>query len=208
MVGLAEEPIKLPFVLPFLSALVFFGQIVPRRQLFESLAEELIIFVVGTPGIASLRDPVLQIFLELIKAEYLGVDETSVEDPLHQDLQFGEPEQGDRAFPGPDVAFALRSQLGIAKKAGGRAAVEFAPQGNHSERLEHASANEFIGIWIEDDVVKRLRITIENRGHDSVAGRGYRISEDLFGLRAPQQTRERSVGGPFSPFSEQMKDEK
>jgi hypothetical protein len=75
-------------------------------------------------------------------------------------------------------------------------------------RLEHASANEFIGVWIEDDVVKRLWITIENRCHDTVAGRGYRISEDLFGLWAPQQKRERFVGGPFSPFSEQMEDEK
>jgi hypothetical protein len=112
LVRLAEEPIKLSLVLPLLSALVVFGQIAPPRQLFDRLAEELIISVVGMPRIASLRDPASQILLELIKAEYLGIDETSVKGPLDQDLQFGKPDQGNRAFPaGPDIGLALRPQV-------------------------------------------------------------------------------------------------
>jgi hypothetical protein len=141
------------------------------------------------------------------------VDETSIENPPDQNLQIAKTEHGNGALPAePDVAEPLRLQfvVGVAEKAAGQRPIELSLQGNHGEGLAHARSDELLGIGIENNLAKRLRVAVEDRSHDTVAGRRDRIAEDRIGFvgRTPQQTCQRSVGGLFPPLPEQMKDEK
>jgi len=54
-----------------------------------------------------------------------------------------------------------------------------------------------LGIGVQDDVVERLRIAIEDGRDDAVTGRGDAVTEDPidFTARKPQQTCQRSVSG-------------
>ena len=68
--------------------------------------------------------------------------------------------------------------------------VEFAPQDQHGDRLAHPRSNELVGIWVEDDLVERVRIAVENRRHDPMCGARYSAAQDRIDLvvRTSQQT--------------------
>src|SRR5208283_2106043 len=214
MVWLAEEAIEfvqLPPLLPVLA--VRLSEAVPSGQLFDSVTKKGIFVVAGSPRFARPLDAAFQIPFEIIEAEQVRVDEASLEGPLDQNPQLAKAEHGNRTLPAePDVAVALRPQFveGVAEKAPGKMPIEFFAQGDHGDGLAHARPDELLGIGIENDVVKRLRVAGKDRSHDTVAGRGGRITEDRIGFisRTPEQTRQRYVSGPLSPLPEQMKNEK
>ena len=93
---------------------------------------------------------------------------------------------------------------------GNQRPVEVTPEHQHGERLAHAGPDEFVGIRVENDLVERLRIAIEDRRHDAMGGAGDAVAENRieFVFRTSQHPSQRSVGGFLSPFAEQMKDEK
>ena len=150
-------------------------------------------------------DAVLQILFEIAAAEKVQLDETAVKGPLDQNSQLAHPEHGNSALPAvPDVARGLGLQfvVRVAQKAPDQIPIEFSAQGDHGEGLAHAGPDEFFGIRIENDVAERLRIAIEQRGHDTVACQGDPVTEnriDLIG-GTPQELRQRSVAGLFPPL--------
>ncbi len=84
----------------------------------------------------------------------------------------------------------LQLHIGVAKKSLDLIPFEFSAQGDHSEGFAHGGADKLLGLRIENDVVERLRITVEDRGHHTVTGRGDGIPENRLGFLggAPQET--------------------
>ena len=210
---LSEEKFKFigfPPLLPVLA--IVLRKAVPSRQLFDRVTKNFVFIVAGSPRFARSLDTVFQILYEIIEAEQVPVDETSIKSTLDQNLQLAKAEHGNGALPAePDEAVVLRPQfvVGVAEKAPNEIPIEFAAQGDHGEGLAHARPDELLGIGIENDVEERLRVSVIHRSHDVVAGLGCRISQDRTGFVSgtPKQTRQRSVGCPLPPLPEQMKDE-
>ena len=189
---LAEDAIKLGKVLPLLLVFaVSLREALPSGQFFDSVAKKLEFIIARCRWFARVPDTAPQSVLEIIEAEKSPVDKTAVESPLYQDLQFMNPKHSDGALPaGPDEAEPLRSQFveGVAEKARGEISIELAAQRNHGESFAHAGADELLGIGIENNVEEGLRVAVKDRGHDTVAGRSGRVTENCVGfvIRAPQ----------------------
>jgi len=120
-------------------------------------------------------DAASEIFLEMVESENVAVDEAAVERFFHQGLQIDHAEHCNGALPtDPDIALCLWSHFskGIAKKTACHCPVEFSPNSDHSEGFAHARPNEFFGVRVQDDVVERLKVAIEQRRHNAVARGG------------------------------------
>ena len=87
--------------------------------------------------------------------------------------------------------------------------IEFSPQGDHCERLTHAGSEVFIGVRVQDDLVKRVGIAIEDRRHHAVTRGGDPITEDRIDLVAgnPHQTCQGPIRDLFLPLPEEVEDE-
>ena len=53
---------------------------------------------------------------------------------------------------------------------------------DYGESLAHPGADELIVTGIENNVEERLRIAVKDRGHNPVAGRSGRVTENCVGL--------------------------
>src|SRR5712691_7446522 len=118
-------------------------------------------------------DGPLQVSFEMLEAQPARVDIAAPEGLLDERLELDEAEHRDRALPTlPDEAVAPRLEVGIARPQEARSlcARQLVAQGQHGERLAHPRAYEFVCLRLQDHVVERLRIAIENRGHDPMAG--------------------------------------
>jgi hypothetical protein len=70
----------------------------------------------------------------MLKAEPMAVNETAIEGPFDEDLEFGEGEHRNGRLPAlPDVAFGLWLQFneGVAEKSAYHIAIEFPTQHQH-----------------------------------------------------------------------------
>src|SRR5437899_9552081 len=120
-------------------------------------------------------DPASEILLEMVESENVAVDKAAVERFLYQELQIAHAQHCNRALPAyPDIALCLWPHLdeSVAKEPACFCPIEFSLDGDHREDFAHARSNEFFGVWVQDNVVKRLRVAIENRRHHSMARRG------------------------------------
>jgi hypothetical protein len=162
---LVEDAIELGELLPLLPLrVVLFCEAVPSGQLLDSITKQSLFVVVRLPRVAEPLDAAFQIPFEIIEAEYVPVDETSIESPPEQTLQFAKAEHGDGALPAnPYEAASLRQQsvIGVAEKTAGAIPIEFPEQGDHGESLAHARSDELLGVGVENDVVKRLGVAVE-----------------------------------------------
>jgi len=197
--------LKLPPLIPVLA--IVLREAVPFGQLFDRVTKNFVFIVAESPRFAGPLDTVFQILFEFIEAEQVPVDETSVESPLDQNLQLAKAEHRNGALPAePDEAAALRLQFveGVAEKALGEIPVKFSAQADHGEGLAHARPDELLSVGIQNDVVKRLRVAVEDRSHDTVACQGDPVTEDRIDFigGTPQELRQRSVAGLFPPLSQ------
>src|SRR5207245_1355630 len=88
--------------------------------------------------------------------------------------------------------------------------IEVSPERYHSERLAHPGSDELLGVRVQDDLIKRVGVAIEDRRYDAVGRGGDAVTEDRIDLLAgkSQQASQRSISDLFPPLSEQMEDEK
>ena len=152
------------------------------------------------------------ILLEILEAKPVAIAEAAIEGPFDQDFEFAQAEHRDGGLPAlPDKAMRLGSNFveGIAEKSGDQGPIQFPSHHQHGERLAHAGPDVLFGIRVEDDLVERLRIAIEDRRDDAMGGARDAVAEDRidFVLRTFRQACQRSVGGFLSPLAEQMEDE-
>ena len=80
----------------------------------------------------------------------------------------------------------------------------------HGNRLTHPRADEFVCLLIQNDVIQRIGIAVENRRHHAVRRLRDRITDDRVEYLAgqPQECRQWPVRRLFAPLTEQMKDKK
>ena len=69
--------------------------------------------------------------------------------------------------PTPDIALRLWPHLdeSVTEETAYHCPMESSPRSNHGEGFAHACPNEFLGVRVQDNVVERLRVAIENRRH-------------------------------------------
>jgi hypothetical protein len=74
---------------------------------------------------------------------------------------------------------------------------------------QHARAHVVVRLGIQDQVIERLRIAVEKRCDDAVAGFGDGIAEHPIQRlpAAAQQAGRQPVGGRFAPFGKQVEGE-
>jgi hypothetical protein len=70
-----------------------------------------------------------------------------------------------------------------------RCPVESSPNSDHGEGFAHPRADELFGVRVQDDVEERLRVAIEYRRHDAMAGCRHAVAEDRIDFRAREQSR-------------------
>ena len=128
-----------------------------------------------------------EILLEVVEPENVAVNEAAVERSLHENLQIAHAQGRNGTLPAdPDVALGLWPYLdeSIAEEPACHCPIEFTPQGHHREGLVHARSNKFVSVRVQDDVVERVRVAIENRRHDTVTGGRNAVAEDPIDLGA------------------------
>src|SRR6267154_1427023 len=126
-----------------------------------------------------------EFLLEVVEPENVAVNEAAVERSLHENLQIAHAQGRNGTLPAdPDVALGLWPYLdeSVAEEPACQCPIEFTSQGHHREGFVHARSNEFFGIRVQDDVVERLRVAIENRRHDTVTGGRNAVAEDPIDL--------------------------
>src|SRR6266446_10509650 len=165
LVGQAEDWISVGLLPPpLLVLIVLLGEAIPVGQLVDGVAEKRIFVIVRTPRFTRALDAPLEILLEIIESKNVAVNEAPVESLLHQNFQVAEAEHRNGALPAdPGIIFGLRLHLHkeVTEKAASQIPIEFSPQDDHGEGLDHAGPEVFIGIRVENDVVERLRIAVE-----------------------------------------------
>jgi hypothetical protein len=152
----------------------------------------------------------LQIVLEVLEVGHHRIDEATLEGFSHQRLELVHGEQRHRALPAvPDHGIIPGLQLVETRpqKTGKLGSVELAAESEKDEAVEHASAQELVRFGIPDDLVNRVRIAVENIGHDAVAGRSDGIAKDPVDTGPAQETRQRAIGRFFPPLPKQMERE-
>src|SRR5579864_9132463 len=104
----------------------------------------------------------------MMETEPRAADELLSEHLLDKRFEVRKTKQCDGALPAiPDKAFVLRIDLRVTgtEEPGCLRARQPAVQRHHSNCFKHPGPDEFLRIRIENDLVERLRIAIENGSH-------------------------------------------
>src|SRR6516164_5542885 len=123
----------------------------------------------------------------MIETKDVAVNEAPVKSLLDQSFQVSHAEHRNGALPAdPGEVLRLRLEVckGVTQEPTRQYPIQFSPEGDHSERLAHARPDELFGVRVQDDVVEWLRVAIEYRCHDAVAGCGDAVAEDCIYLVA------------------------
>src|SRR5438132_12626888 len=109
-------------------------------------------------------DTLSEILLEMVEPKNVLVDESSVESFLHQNFQVAQAEHRNSALPAdPGITLCLRQHLheDVTEESASQIPIEFSPQGDHGEGLDHAGPEVPIGTRVQDALAERVRIAVE-----------------------------------------------
>ena len=184
----------------------------PARQLFDGIPEQFE-FILPLPRLRFGINGTLQIPLEMLECQPGRTDEAALERLLDLWLELAELQHGNGSLPAlPGKAFVLRLQVGVAgsQKSRRLLARQPAAQGHNDQSVEHARSDELVRSRVQDHLIKRGRIAVENAGHHPMGGLGRGTAKDgvEFFPRSAQESGERSIGRFFAPLAEQMEYEK
>src|SRR5580704_17895946 len=99
----------------------------------------------------------------MVKSENVAVNETPVESVFYQNCQVANAQHCNGALRAdPDIALCLWLHLDerVAEEPAYHCPIEFSPHSDHGEGLAHPRPNEFFGVRVQDDVVKRLWVAV------------------------------------------------
>src|SRR5262252_1100962 len=185
---------------------------VPTRQFLYGVAEQAVL-PARLPGQGGwIVDRLLKVLLEVMEPKPSVTDQVAREGLLHERPEFDEAKQRNGALPAlPNPTFFLRFDLVVTRpqkpcRFGPR---HFTVQRRHRDRFEHARPDVFVRFRVQNHLIQRLRIAVENGSHDAMGSLGDSAAKYLIEVigRTAQQTCERPIRRFLAPLTEQMKDE-
>lgn len=153
----------------------FRTEAIPVRQFLDGVAKQAVFAILVIAQRRRIFDRMRKVMFEMCERKPGRTYEAARERLLDERLELDEPKQGNGALPAvPDETFILRYKLRVtgAKKPGSLGAPRLIVECHHRESFTHARSDEFVGLGVKNDSVKRIRIAIKDRGHDAVCGRG------------------------------------